>query len=127
MARSVPWRVGMTAPRQILKDTTCLVTRRCSERRFFLRPSRTVNDIIRYILAVATERYGVILHASCVLSNHLHLVVSDARGNLPAFEQYVGSLIARAINSLHGHWESFWAPGSYSAVKLLEPADVLSK
>jgi REP element-mobilizing transposase RayT len=117
----------MTAPRQILQDATYLVTRRCSERRFFLRPSRAVNDIVRYVLAVASERYGVLIHAFCILSNHAHLVVTDVRGNLPAFEQYVGSLVARAVNSLHGHWEHFWAPGSYSAVKLLEPRDVLSK
>jgi REP element-mobilizing transposase RayT len=117
----------MTAPRQIFGKTTYLVTRRCSERRFFLRPSAAVNDIIRYVLAVAAGRYGVAIHAFCVLSNHLHLVVTDIKGNLPAFEQYVGSLVARAINSLHGHWEHFWAPGSYSAVKLLEPGDVLSK
>ena len=117
----------MTAPRRILQDATYLVTRRCSERRFFLRPSRAVNDVVRYVLAVASERYGVLIHAFCVLSNHLHLVVTDVRGDLPAFEQYVGSLVARAVNSLHGHWEHFWAPGSYSAVKLLEPCDVLSK
>jgi REP element-mobilizing transposase RayT len=117
----------MTAPRQILEDATYLVTRRCSERRFFLRPSRAVNDIVRYVLAVAAERYGVAIHAYCVLSNHLHLVVTDIRGNLPAFEQYLGSLVARAVNSVHGHWEHFWAAGSYSAVKLLEPGDVLSK
>ncbi len=117
----------MTAPRQILRDTSYLVTRRCSERRYFLRPSEALNDIVRYVLAVATERYGVVLHAYCVLSNHLHLVVTDVKGDLPAFEQYVASLVARAVNSMHAHWESFWAPGSYSAVKLLEAGDMLSK
>lgn len=117
----------MTAPRQVLKETTYLLTRRCSERRFFLRPSKAVNDIIRYILAVAAERYGVVIHAYCVLSNHLHLVVTDIKGTLPGFEQYLDSLVARAINALHGRWEFFWAPGSYSAVKLLAPDDVLSK
>ncbi len=117
----------MTAPRQILQGATYLVTRRCSERRFFLRPSKAVNDIVRYVLALAASRYGVAIHAFCVLSNHLHLVVTDLKGNLPAFEQYVGSLIARAVNSVHGHWEHFWSPGSYSAVRLLEPSDTLSK
>jgi len=117
----------VTAPRQILERTTYLATRRCSERRLFLRPSKAVNDAVRYVLAVAAERYGVAIHAFCVLSNHIHLVVTDIHGNLPAFEQYVGSLVARAVNSFHGHWEHFWAPGSYSAVKLLEPGDALSK
>ncbi len=127
MARSVPMRAGMTAPRRIVPDTQHLLTRRCSERRFFLRPSKAVNDILRYILAVAVERYGVALHAYCVLSNHLHLVVTDVKGNLPAFGRYLDSLVARSINALHGHWESFWAPGSYSAVTLISAEDVLSK
>ena len=117
----------MTAPRQVLRTPTYLLTRRCSERRFYLRPSKAVNDIIRYILAVAAQRHGVAIHAFCVLSNHLHCVATDVKGNLPGFEQYLDSLIARAINALHGHWESFWAPGSYSAVKLLDPGDVLAK
>jgi putative transposase len=117
----------MTAPRRIVAGTCYLLTRRCSERRFFLRPSSEVNEIARYVLAVATERFGVVLHAFCVLSNHLHLLVTDSRANLPAFEQYLDSLLARAINALHGHWESFWAPGSYSAVALLSPEDILAK
>jgi len=117
----------VTAPRRIVADACYLLTRRCSERRFFLRPSKEVNEIVRYLLAVASQRFGVVLHAFCVLSNHLHLVLTDRHANLPAFEQYFASLVARSINALHGHWESFWAPGSYSAVSLLSPADVLSK
>jgi hypothetical protein len=59
----------MTAPRQVLEGSTYLVTRRCSERRFFLRPSRETTEIFGYILAVMSERYGILLHAFCVLSN----------------------------------------------------------
>jgi putative transposase len=118
---------GMTAPRRIVPGTQYLLTRRCSERRFFLRPSRAVNEVLRYVLAVASERYGVVLHAFCVLSNHLHIVLTDVKGNLPEFERYLHSLIARSVNALHGHFESFWAPGSYSAVCLLSPEDTISK
>ncbi len=86
-----------------------------------------MNDILRYVLAVATERYGVVLHSFCVLSNHVHVVLTDVKGNLPAFERYLDSLVAQSMNVLLGRWESFWAPGSYSAVALLSPQDVLSK
>ncbi len=127
LARGLPSRRGMTAPRRVVPGTRYLLTRRSSERRFFLRPSRTVNHILRYVLAVATQRYGVALHAFCVLSTHLHLVLTDVKGNLPEFERYLHSLIARSINALHGHFESFWAPGSYSAVALLASEDVVSK
>jgi len=94
---------------------------------FLLRPSKMTNDLFRFVLAVAAQRHGIVVHAYCVLSNHFHCVVTDRSGTLPAFEQYLGSLVARALNALHGRWESFWAPGSYSAVRLLTPEDVLAK
>ncbi len=118
---------NMTSPRRVLAGSVSLVTRRCSERRLFLRPSEIVNQVLLYILAVAAKRFGVIIHAVCVLSNHLHIVVTDPRGCLPAFQQYMDSLVARSINALHGHWESFWSPGSFSSVTLITPEDMLEK
>lgn len=117
----------MTAPRQILPGTTYLVTRRCFQRRFLLRPSRLTNDTVGYLLAVAAKRYGLVVHVFCVLSNHLHLVVTDPEARLPAFSQYLDSLVARALNASLGRWETFWAPSSYSAVALTTPEDIVAK
>lgn len=117
----------MTVPRQVLPGTTYLVTRRCFHRQFLLRPSATTNEIFLYVLAIAARRFGVELHAFCVLSNHFHLVVTDPDARLPAFEQYLDSLVARALNASLGRWEAFWAPSSYSAVALVSPEDVLDK
>ena len=112
----------------MLPNTTYLVTRRCSERRFFLHPSRATSEIFLYVLAVAARRYDVLVHAICVLSNHCHLVVTDRNGRLPAFMQYLDSLVARAVNASLGRFEGFWATdGSYSAVEPLDPADVVAK
>jgi putative transposase len=94
---------------------------------FLLRPSPLTNALFQYILAVAATRYGIAIHAYCVLSNHFHCALTDPLGHLPAFEQYLDSLVARSFNALHGRWESFWAPGSYSAVALQTPEDVLDK
>ena len=105
----------MTAPRRILRGATYLVTRRCSERRFFLRPSASTTAIFQYVLAVAALRYNVLIHAYCVMSNHYHLVVTDPDAQLPEFSRYLDSLVARAVNASLGRWEAFWAPGSYSA------------
>jgi REP element-mobilizing transposase RayT len=117
-----------TPPRRIVPGASYLVTRRCSERRFFLRPSRLTNEVVLYILAVAARRFGVLIHAFCVLSNHLHLVVTDPDARLPAFMQYLDSLVARAVNASLGRFEGFWSSdGSYSAVEPLEPADVVAK
>jgi REP-associated tyrosine transposase len=117
----------MTAPRQVLPGTSYLVTRRCARREFLLRPSTTTNEIFLYVLAVAARRFGIEVHAFCVLSNHFHLVVTDPDARLPAFEQYLDSLVARAVNASLGRWESFWAPSSYSAVALSSPEDVVAK
>ncbi len=118
----------MTPPRRVLPGTSYFVTRRCSERRFFLRPSPLTNQILLYVLAVAAQRYDIVVHAFCVLSNHAHLVITDTNGRLPAFMQYLDSLVARAVNASLGRFEGFWASdGSYSAVEPLDPSDVLAK
>jgi putative transposase len=117
----------MTAPRQVLPGTTYLVTRRCAQRQFLLKPSKATNEVILYLLAVAAKRFGVEVHAYCVLSNHFHLVVTDPDARLPAFHQFFDALVARALNAALGRWEAFWAPNSYSAVTLVSPSDVLEK
>jgi REP element-mobilizing transposase RayT len=92
-----------------------------------LRPSDVSNGIFLYVLAVAAQRFGIALHAFCVLSNHVHLVLTDPGAQLPAFEQYLSSLVARAVNASLGRWEAFWAIGSYSAVALSSTDDVVDK
>ncbi|HET9598989.1 MAG TPA: hypothetical protein VFP65_25680 [Anaeromyxobacteraceae bacterium] len=116
----------MTAPRQVLPGTY-LVTRRCAQRQFLLTPSAITNQVFLYLLAVAAGRYGVEVHAFCILSNHYHLVVTDAHARLPAFQQFLDGLVARAVNASLGRWEAFWAPDSYSAVRLATAADVIEK
>ncbi len=119
---------AVTPPRRILPGTTSFVTRRCSERRFFLRPSRATNAIVLYLLALAARRYRVRIHAFCVLSNHIHLVLTDMDGRLPAFMQYLDGLVARAVNASVGHFEALWATdGTYTAIEPLAPSDVLAK
>ena len=106
---------------------TYLVTRRCAQRQFLLRPSKLTNQVVGYLLAVAARRYGIQVHAFCVMSNHLHLVLTDPAARLPAFGQYFASLVGRSINAALGRWESFCAPGSYSAVTLASPSDIVDK
>jgi len=117
----------MTAPRQVLPGATYLVTRRCTQRQCLLRPGKLVNEVFLYILALAATRFGIRIHAFCVLSNHYHLVLTDPHARLPAFGQFLDALVARALNALHGRWECFWAPDTYSAVLLVSPQDVLDK
>jgi putative transposase len=117
----------MTAPRQVLPGTTYLVTRRCIRREFLLRPSKVTNQVLLYLLALGARRYGIQVHAYCVMSNHYHLVVTDPGAQLPAFLQFLDGLAGRAINALLGQDDVFWGSDSYSAVTLTGRRDVVDK
>jgi len=117
----------MSVPRRVIPGATYLVTRRCSERRFFLRPGLEVNAVIRYCLALAAARHDIMLHAYVVLSNHYHFILTDPRGVLPLFEHDFDLLVARALNARYGHFEAFWASGTYSAVVLTDRDAILEK
>lgn len=117
----------MSKPRRIIPGTTYLVTRRCSERRFLLRPDRYVVDTFLYCLAYAANKHDILIHAFNALTNHEHLQPSDPKGNLPLFSELFHGLLARALNAYRGRWESFFAPGSYSAQPLTSTHDVLDK
>lgn len=117
----------MARPRRVLPGRTYLLTRRCLERRYFLKPSPVVEHIITYCLALAAERFGILLHVAVAMSNHHHIVLTDVHGNLPRFCHIFHSLVARLLNMHYGRSEFFWGPGSFSAVLLAEPEDILDK
>ena len=50
----------MTAPRQVIPGSPYLVTRRCTQRQLLLRPDPIVNQVLRFCLAVAAERHGIL-------------------------------------------------------------------
>ena len=124
----VPPRASvMSLPRQVLPETTYLITRRCAQRQFLLRPDRKVNQIFEFCLAHASERFDIRIHCHGVLSNHYHIVLTDPHGVLPEFMHWLNEYVAKCVNAHLGRWESFWAPGSYSSVRLLDRNDVVAK
>src|SRR5690606_12259327 len=113
-----PVRSRDMLPRPVLPGATYLLTRRCIERRFLLRPSRQTNQIIEYCLAVASARTGVEAHAFCAMSNHVHAVVTDVHGRLPEFLQLFHRHVAVALNASLGRKENVWAAHQTSVVEL---------
>jgi hypothetical protein len=75
----------MSLPRAIVPGHSHLVTRRCSERRFFMRPDRETNNAFVYCLALAARKANVGIVCVGTTSNHYHAVVVDGRGRLPEF------------------------------------------
>ncbi|MEM7436531.1 MAG: hypothetical protein AAF436_15345 [Myxococcota bacterium] len=118
----------MTLPRRVLPGTTYLVTRRCTGRRFLLRPDRELNRAFLYCLALATEKYGIEVHALCVMSNHYHLVLTDPRGVLPLFTAWLNRQLAMCVKRLRDWDEVVWEPNvPVSAVELTSVEEVLDK
>jgi REP element-mobilizing transposase RayT len=104
-----------------------MLSRRCSERRFFLKPCKRTRDIFLYALALYAQRYRIQVHAFCVMSNHHHLALTDTLGLLPDFARDFHALIARSMNHSLDRWEGFWDRDSYSGVRLVTRHDVLDK
>jgi putative transposase len=117
----------VTLPRQILPGRRYLITRRCTQRQFLLRPSRLTNHIVQYCLALAAERSGIVLHAVCVMSNHWHGVLTDPDARLPEFLEIFHKLVAKAQNASLGRWENLWSSDKTSVVLLVSDNDVLEK
>lgn len=104
-----------------------MVTRRCTQRQFLLRPCPTTNQHFEYCLALAAERSGVRVLAYLAMSNHYHAVVFDPLGRLPVFLECLNKLVARSLNAYLGRWENFWSTEAACATHLSRPEDVLDK
>ena len=117
----------MSAPREILPGKSYLITRRCIQRQFLLRPSAGVNQVFLFCLAYAAAEYKIEVHAVVCLSNHAHLVITDTEGRLPRFMHWLDLYVSKCMNVLLGRWGAFWEPEGYSGVELIEDDDVLDK
>lgn len=117
----------MTAPRAIHPGQTYLITRRCTQRQFLLRPDETTERIFEYCLAEAAQRFGMRLIAWIALSNHYHLVLEDTFGLLPAFLAHLNKMLAKVLNARWRRAENLWASEQASAVWLVEATDVFDK
>src|SRR5262245_14357661 len=104
-----------------------MITRRCTQRQFLLRPDPETNNAFLYCLAYAAERCGIDVLFTIANSNHHHTGIRDPGGNYPAFLERFHKLLAKCQNALRGRWENFWASEATSVVRLVEPTDVLDK
>jgi hypothetical protein len=104
-----------------------MVTRRCSERRFFLRPDDETNNAFIYCLSLAAQRARVEILFVVAMSNHYHAGIHDPDGNFPVFSEHFHALLARCQNVRLGRFENFWSSEPTSVVRLVEGNDVLEK
>jgi putative transposase len=117
----------MSFPRQIIPGRVYLVTRRCTQREFLLRPDDETNNAFQYCLAFAAERSQIGIVAFIANSNHYHAVVVDTFGTIPKFLEDFHKLMAKHQNVLRGRMENFWSSEQTSLVELVDEQDVLAK
>ena len=117
----------MTRPRQILPGEFYLLTRRCTQRQFLLRPDDIINNAIAYCLAVAAKRYNIIVLLALVESNHHHTVIYDRDGTAPEFIQHFHKLVARCINTRRRRRENVWSSAEACVTRLVDHEAVLDK
>ena len=117
----------MSLPRHLIPGRTYMVTRRCTQRQFLLRPDSDTTQAFLYCLAYAAKVSGVLVVAFLAHSNHHHTIVVDKHGHLPRFLETFHKLLAKHQNALRGRWENFWASESTSVVELVDAEDVLAK
>jgi REP element-mobilizing transposase RayT len=117
----------MTLPREVIPGRFYMITRRCTQRLFLLRPDEETNNAFVYCLAEAAQRSGVEVLLTCAMSNHHHTVIYDRAGTVPVFTEHFHKLLAKCQNALRGRWENFWASEQVCVVHLAEPADVMHK
>jgi putative transposase len=117
----------MTLPRQVLPGQFYMLTRRCTQRQFLLRPDEETNNAFVYCLAEAAQRFQIELIASQQMSNHHHTILFDRCGRIIEFTQHFHKMLAKCQNALRGRWENMWSIEPPCIVQLVDPSDVIDK
>ncbi|HBP21812.1 MAG TPA: hypothetical protein DEA08_29010, partial [Planctomycetes bacterium] len=122
----------MTIPRRFLPNQAHAISRRCAERRFYLRPSLESMHLLLYALGRALTDKKLALLAFSVQKDHYHVVVVDLSqpgepSDLPRFFGHFNSMAARGLNHHLGRMESVWTQGSYFVKELWGPDSLLAQ
>src|SRR5690554_3248129 len=110
----------MTRPRRHLKDQVSMISRRCLNRCFFLRPDKRINAIVAYRFARDSVSNHIEIHAAMVMSNHIHLIVTDKKGRRSDFMRDAMSNISRTRNQDLGRDDYFWDGRQFCDTLLLD-------
>jgi REP element-mobilizing transposase RayT len=117
----------MSRPRQVLPGQFQLITRRCTQRQFLLRPDEETNQVFTYCLAEAAQRFEIEIVLAMAESNHHHTVIYDRHGRFPQFVEHFHKMVARCQNARWGRWENFWAAEEVCVTRLLTTDTVMDK
>jgi REP element-mobilizing transposase RayT len=118
---------AMSRARQVLRKRFYLITRRCTQRQFYLRPDSETNNAFIYCLVEAALRCKIQIVLTVAQANHHHTVIYDRYGNYPRFLEHFHKMFACCQNARLGRWENLWSNGEPGVTELLDRATVLEK
>jgi REP element-mobilizing transposase RayT len=127
LAGNVQWCSVVVLPREVVPGRFYMITRRCTQRQFLLRPDAATNNAFLYLLGEAAQRFQIVVILPSVLSNHHHTIVFDRHGRICEFVEHLHKFVAKVQNALRGRWENFWSSEQVCLVRLVDPADVVDK
>jgi putative transposase len=127
LARYSQYAEFMSQARPIRPGTTYLITRRTERRHCLLRPDSSMNAFILYAFIVSAEQYGILIHAFCAMSTHVHYVVTDPLGYLPRFLTMFHQLVARGVKIIRQWDGAVWDRSQTSVVELCTRQAIVEK
>ncbi|WP_372369476.1 transposase [Candidatus Uabimicrobium sp. HlEnr_7] len=92
------------------------ITTRCNNKSFYFQQDE---DFIEYLKVIekAREKYSFKLHAYCITSNHVHLLISTPTDdNLSRLMQFINGEYAKNYNRRHKRTGHFWGGRFYSTI-----------
>lgn len=97
-----------------------MVTRRTTRRHYLLRPDHDgmLQQIYWYTTAVLAKKFGIQIHAVQMLSTHMHEVLTDTRGLLPAFLRERNRALANAVKCHRGWPEEVFQRAPANCIEL---------
>src|ERR1043165_1711355 len=104
-----------------------MITRRCTQQQFLLRPDPETNNAVIYCIAVAAHRHGIDVIDFIQMSNHLHDGIFDRYGKAPEFYADCHRLIAKCVNALRGRWENRCGSQQTSVVRVETRAELIDR
>lgn len=113
--------------RPAFKRINIFVTRGVRGRQFRLRPCKQTNEIVGYTLAVLATRYKIEISSVCVMSDHWHLTVHDANGEVSNFTRDAHHFITKQINAAFADTGSMWDSRQTNHVYPELPTDLLER
>jgi REP element-mobilizing transposase RayT len=117
----------MSLPRQVIPGSFYMITRRCTQRQFLMRPDPVTNSTFNYCLAEAAQRFRIDVILPSALSNHHHTTVFDRHGTIIEFTEQFHKMFAKAQNAHRGRWENLWSSEPPCIVRLVDRNDVIDK